>query len=718
MLTSLSRLAKSTPRRLALTTVNVTGGTTTRHFLTTARHIPALNSVPARRPFVPYCCFCRCRSMHTPATPLAKKTFDKILVANRGEIACRVIATARKLNIRTVAVYTDQDAQARHVREADESVLVPSYLAIDAMVTAALATGSQAVHPGYGFLSENPHFVDALDKAGVVFVGPNTQAIAAMGDKIASKKLAIASRVSCIPGFDGEVTTFDHAREVAHQIGYPVMVKASAGGGGKGMRIAWNDDELREGFKLAKHESLNAFGDDRLLVEKYIDRPRHIEIQVLGDAHGHVVYLPERDCSIQRRNQKVIEESPSVHIDDATRRAMGEQAVALAKHVNYNSAGTVEFLVDAQRNFYFLEMNTRLQVEHPITELVTGLDLVEHMLYSAAGHPLALDQAAVARPRGWAIEARVYAEDPVQYLPSAGRLTVYQEPPVSTQGTVVRCDSGVAEGSEVPVDYDPLLCKLVTHADTRKQAVDAMVQSLDRYVIQGVTHNVPLLRSILAHPRFVSGGEITTHFLAQEMPSGYQAAIPPAEDRRRLAIMVAAMASKTERAKYGTHPFSEKKIWVQIKDEQTQQVIEDTCINPPHDISLQWPLQSLLAHATVEGHDLTLQYLDKYAMSYRIQFQGNTYTVTLLNEEQRRLSQYMRHRPKEVEFQHVLSPMTGRIISVAVKPGDKVTQGSEIAVVEAMKMQNVLRAARAGTVQKVKVGQGALVTKDQVLVEF
>lgn len=471
------------------------------------------------------------------------------------------------------------------MRAADEAVRVPSYLAIDAMVTAALTTGSQAVHPGYGFLSENPQFVHALTEAGVVFVGPNTQAIAAMGDKIASKKLAIASRVSCIPGYDGEVTTVDQAREVAHQIGYPVMVKASAGGGGKGMRIAWDDDGLREGFKLAKHESRNAFGDDRLLVEKYIDRPRHIEIQVLGDAHGHVVYLPERDCSIQRRNQKVIEESPSVHIDDATRRAMGEQAVALAKHVQYNSAGTVEFLVDAHRNFYFLEMNTRLQVEHPITELVTGLDLVEHMLYSAAGYPLALDQAAVARPRGWAIEARVYAEDPVQYLPSAGRLTVYQEPPVSTQGTLVRCDSGVAEGSEIPVDYDPLLCKLVTHADTRAQAVDAMVRSLDRYVIQGVTHNVPLLRSILTHPRFVSGKEITTHFLAQEMPGGYQAALLPSEDRRRLAIMMGAMASKVERAKYGTRPFTEKPVWVQIRDEQTHKIIEHTCVTPPHDVS-------------------------------------------------------------------------------------------------------------------------------------
>ncbi|KAI7878889.1 hypothetical protein K492DRAFT_212320 [Lichtheimia hyalospora FSU 10163] len=653
-----------------------------------------------------------------------KPTFDKLLIANRGEIACRIIKTARRMNIRTVAIYSDLDANAPHVQMADEAICVgesQSYLDIPRIIDAVNQSGAQAVHPGYGFLSENPAFVKALRENGITFVGPSSEAIAAMGDKIQSKLIAEASQVNCIPGFNGQVETTTDAIHVANNIGYPVMIKASAGGGGKGMRIAWNDQELVEGFKLAKQESKSAFGDDRMLLEKYIDQPRHIEIQILGDTHGNLVYLPPRECSIQRRNQKVIEESPSVHIDSDTWHKMGAQAVALARHVGYSSAGTVEFLVDDKRNFYFLEMNTRLQVEHPVTEYVTGLDIVEQMLYAAAGHPLSVQQQDIVC-RGWAIESRVYAEDPTRYLPSVGRLLTYREP--SSISPNIRCDSGIKEGSDIPVEYDPLLCKLTTYGETRNEAIDTMVKALDEYVIKGVTHNLPLLQSVVDHPRFRQGKAITTNFLAEEYPNGYQSARLGTTELHQLAAVNAAMWSKKE-----------ANIWVQLTNEQSGTMDEvmlsvrmtgkDTFeVSSPVfeklSLSTQWPLDDLLAYTSIKEtkQDVVVQYLDSLPFGFRMQYHGDKFKVAILNGRQRELSKYMKPKTKEQESKMVASPMPGRVISVAVQKGDKVLAGAEVAVVEAMKMQNVLRTSRVGTVKNVHVRQGSAVQTGQVLIEF
>ncbi|ORX59664.1 hypothetical protein DM01DRAFT_1317822 [Hesseltinella vesiculosa] len=683
-------------------------------------------------------------STHSSVPPLPsasyKKTFQKLLIANRGEIACRIIKTANKMGIRTVAVYSDLDADALHVQLADEAVRIgpgeplQSYLCIDRIVEAAMTTGCDAVHPGYGFLSENPLFVEALDKTGIRFVGPSAWAIAAMGDKIQSKKLALASGVNVIPGFDGEIKSLDQARQAAETIGYPVMIKASAGGGGKGMRIAWNDHQLREGYVLAKQESRSSFGDDRLLIEKYIDKPRHIEIQVLGDAHGHVVYLPERECSIQRRNQKVIEESPSVHLDEATRIAMGQQAVALAKHVGYSSAGTVEFLVDRNRQFYFLEMNTRLQVEHPITEYVTGLDLVEQMLYAAAGYRLALDQKDIAI-HGWAIEARVYAEDPSTYLPCVGRLKTYQEPSsTSSPSHQRRCDSGFTEGSSIHVEYDPLICKLACHGPTRKEALTNMIQALDEYVINGVTHNIPLLRAVVAHPDFQSG-TFSTHFLADAYPQGFHTdALSPLE-RQRLASLVAAMWIKREACRYAPHPPSshDASLWIRLANEQNGYLPEanihiqqlDTSqfqIQAPlisGNLDLDWPLDSLLTKATLpDASTLIVQHLDTLDLGFQIQYHGNKYKATVLNQRQYDLAKYLKARASEKRDRWIRSPMPGRIISLAVKEGDDVQEGEELVVVEAMKMQNILRTSQAGKIKKIHVDIGHSVKSGQILVEY
>ncbi|KAI9489233.1 carbamoyl-phosphate synthase L chain, ATP binding domain-containing protein [Zychaea mexicana] len=662
-----------------------------------------------------------------------RKTFDKLLIANRGEIACRIIKTAHKMGVRTVAVYSELDANARHVQLADEAVCLgdaQSYLSIPRILDAVRRTGAQAVHPGYGFLSENPAFVKALEDANITFVGPSADAIAAMGDKIQSKLIAHASGVHCIPGYDGEVESVQVALDVAHEIGYPVMIKASAGGGGKGMRIAWDDDQLKEGFKLAKQESKSAFDDDRMLIEKYIDQPHHIEIQVLGDKHGNVVYLPERECSIQRRNQKVIEESPSVHVDAETRRKMGEEAVALARHVKYNSAGTVEFLVDANRNFYFLEMNTRLQVEHPITEYVTGLDLVEQMLYSAAGYPLSIQQKDI-QCHGWAIESRVYAEDPTKYLPSIGRLLVYQEPPQISDH--VRCDSGINEGTDIAVDYDPLLCKLTTHGNTRDEAIDSMVHALDEYVIKGVTHNIPLLRSVVDHPRFRAGKAITTNFLAEEYPDGYRTASLSDIELEHLAAVNAGMWAKKE-ASMGDMA-DRWQVWVQVTDEQSGHMretkldiarngVDDFKVSSPNlknfAFSTRWPLKGLLAKASMKetGQELVVQYLDELDFGCRIQYRGDKFKVVVMSDRQHELAKYMKQKQIEQVSDRVISPMPGRIISVAVQKGDKVIQGAEVAVVEAMKMQNVLRTTRDGTVKNVHVQQGNPVKAGQVLIEF
>lgn len=469
------------------------------------------------------------------------KPFEKILVANRGEIACRVIKTCKKMGIKTVAIYSDADSQSLHVRMADEAVNVGpaksslSYLNIDNIINAIKQTGAQAVHPGYGFLSENSKFVHALDKIGCVFIGPSERSMAAMGDKIESKRLANQSKVHTIPGYDGEVETVEKALDVAREIGYPVMLKASSGGGGKGMRIAWNDDEIKRNFKIAQNEAVASFGDGRLLVEKFIDNPRHIEIQIIGDKHGNTFYLPERECSIQRRNQKVIEEAPSSHIDQKTREEMGRQAILLAKEVGYHSAGTVEFLVDSKRNFYFLEMNTRLQVEHPITEYITDLDLVELMIRVAAGEKLDLDQNVVNKPKGWAFESRVYAEDPEKYLPSIGRLNTYIEP---EGGKEIRCDSGILEGSEISIHYDPMICKLCSYGVDRQTAMAVMARALDEYVIKGVTHNIPLLREVISHPRFMSG-DISTKFLAEEFPKGFKGHVLNDDEKSRLLATIA-----------------------------------------------------------------------------------------------------------------------------------------------------------------------------------
>ncbi|KAF7721227.1 hypothetical protein EC973_005089 [Apophysomyces ossiformis] len=628
------------------------------------------------------------RTMDRPGLvqmPLFKKTFDKLLVANRGEIACRIIRTARKMGIKTVAVYSDLDYNALHVKLADEAFYIgpgpatESYLSIDQILRAARQSGADAIHPGYGFLSENPAFVRELEAAEIKFVGPTADSIAAMGDKIQSKLIAKASNVNCIPGYDGEVHSVADAIRIAHQITYPVMIKASAGGGGKGMRaelsICRNDRELEEGYKLAKLESQSAFGDDRLLIEKYIDNPRHIEIQVLGDNHGNVIYFPERDCSIQRRNQKVIEESPSVHLDERTRKEMGLQAVALAKHVGYNSAGTVEFLVDEERNFYFLEMNTRLQVEHPITESVTGVDLVEHMLYSAAGYPLALTQDDV-RVCGWAIESRVYAEDPEKYLPSVGRLLTYREPMLDIG---VRCDSGFIEGSDIHMEYDPLICKLVTYGQTRRKAVDTMIRSLDEYVIRGVTHNLPLLRGIVSHPRFIEGVNITTHFLTEEYPDGYKSKVMSTQLVHELASISAALWARMERAVGAAQ--NKWDIWVQMTEERSK-----------------------------ARHEAKITLIKNGEL-----FEFN---VTVLNDDQYQLSQYMKRKPKDEQGKTMLSPMPGRVVSLAVAEGDQVSEGTEIAVVEAMKMQNVLRAPRVGRIKKIHIQPGHTVRNGQVLIDF
>ncbi|KAG0169528.1 hypothetical protein DFQ28_003606 [Apophysomyces sp. BC1034] len=663
------------------------------------------------------------RRQLTLQAPVFKKTFDKLLVANRGEIACRIIKTARKMGIRTVAVYSDLDYNALHVQLADEAVhLGPgpsteSYLSIDRILNAARQTGADAIHPGYGFLSENPAFVRVIEAEGIKFVGPSAHSIAAMGDKIQSKLIARASKVNCIPGYDGEVYSVSDAIRVAHDITYPVMIKASAGGGGK---------ELEEGYKLAKQESLSAFGDDRLLIEKYIDSPRHIEIQVLGDHHGNAIYFPERDCSIQRRNQKVIEESPSMHLDEKTRKEMGLQAIALARHVGYNSAGTVEFLVDASRNFYFLEMNTRLQVEHPITECVTGVDLVEHMLYSAAGYPLSLTQNDI-RINGWAIESRVYAEDPEKYLPSVGRLLTYQEPSPAAD---VRCDSGFMEGSDIHMEYDPLICKLVTCGASREQAVDTMVRALDEYVIKGVTHNLPLLRGVISHPRFRQGENITTQFLAEEYPDGIRNKNLSGSTIYEIAAVSGALWAKMELAAYPDR--NKWSVWVQMTEERSQKTHETRIELAKNGesfeavgslgklcFSMRWPLNGLLARTSFEGKDdLIVQFLDMLDHGFKIHSEGSTFKVIILNDQQYDLRKHMKQKPEEEKSRVMLSPMPGKVISLAVSEGDEVTEGSELAVVEAMKMQNVLRTSRVGRIKRIHVQKGHTVGAGQVLIEF
>ncbi|XP_063245209.1 propionyl-CoA carboxylase alpha chain, mitochondrial-like [Bacillus rossius redtenbacheri] len=663
--------------------------------------------------------------------------FDKLLVANRGEIACRVMRTARKMGIKTVAVYSMADHAAPHVGLADEAVCIgpapstQSYLDIDAVLAAARQTGAQAVHPGYGFLSENPAFVRALERDGIVFIGPSVECITGMGDKLESKRLAAAAGVHTIPGHDGVVKDADHCVQIARQIGYPVMIKASAGGGGKGMRIARSDDDAREGFRLSTQEAASSFGDDRMLVEKFIDKPRHIEIQVLGDKHGNAIYLNERECSIQRRNQKVIEEAPSTFLDSWTRSAMGNQAVSLCKRLGYYSAGTVEFLVDSERSFYFLEMNTRLQVEHPVTELVTGIDLVHQMIRVAKGHSLRLSQNDVPL-RGWAIESRVYSEDPYRNfgLPSTGRLVKYKEP---LHIPNVRCDSGVEEGSEISIYYDPMICKLVCYGDTRKEAIKTSIKALDAYVITGVSHNIPLLRDILTEVSFVNG-DLSTNYLSEVYPDGFKGHQLTPHDRHRLAAVAAAVCAKMElRARTylnGTQSMSRAlAAWdfvVSLLDEEVPCRVQRLDGMFKVEINAQdfvvqdnISLASILLEIDINNQPLTIQLLSKDETGKLvISYKGTAFKISVKSELAAAYSKMIPEKQKEDVSKVVRSPMPGLVKSITCASGDEIADGQEVCVVEAMKMQNSLVASTAGKVKAVYIKPGDTVSEDDVLIEL
>ncbi|XP_019609772.1 propionyl-CoA carboxylase alpha chain, mitochondrial [Rhinolophus sinicus] len=670
-----------------------------------------------------------------------EKTFDKILVANRGEIACRVIKTCKKMGIKTVAIHSDVDASSVHVKMADEAVCVgpaptsKSYLNMDAIMEAIKKTRSQAVHPGYGFLSENKEFAKCLAAEDVIFIGPDTHAIQAMGDKIESKLLAKKAKVNTIPGFDGVVKDADEAVRIAREIGYPVMIKASAGGGGKGMRIAWDDEETRDGFRFSSQEAASSFGDDRLLIEKFIDNPRHIEIQVLGDKHGNALWLNERECSIQRRNQKVVEEAPSIFLDSETRRAMGEQAVALAKAVKYSSAGTVEFLVDSKKNFYFLEMNTRLQVEHPVTECITGLDLVQEMIRVAKGYPLRHKQADIPI-NGWAVECRVYAEDPYKSfgLPSIGRLSQYQEP-IHLPG--VRVDSGIQPGSDISIYYDPMISKLITYGSDRTEALKRMEDALDNYVIRGVTHNIALLREVIINSRFIKG-DINTKFLSDVYPDGFKGHKLTENERSQLLAIAASLfvASQLRAQHFQEHENSRVPIvkpqvanWelsIKLNDEVHAVVASNS--GPAFSVEVDgsklnvtstWNLASPLLSVNIDGTQRTIQCLSREAGgSMSIQFLGTVYKVHILTKLAAELSEFMLEKVVEDTSSILRSPMPGMVVALSVKPGDMVSEGQEICVIEAMKMQNSMTAGKTGKVKSVHCKAGDTVGEGDLLVEL
>jgi propionyl-CoA carboxylase alpha chain len=656
----------------------------------------------------------------------------KILVANRGEIACRVFATAKKMGIATVAVYSDADRDALHVQMADEAVNIgpaassESYLVIDKIVQACLDTGADAVHPGYGFLSENSKFHDALDAAGIVFIGPGKKAIESMGDKITSKLIAQEAGVNCIPGYTDVVRDAEHAVEISAGIGYPVMLKASAGGGGKGMRVAMNEDECRDGFERATNEARSSFGDTRIFIEKYIEQPRHIEIQVMADGHGNVIYLGERECSIQRRHQKVIEEAPSPFLDEATRKKMGEQSCALARAVDYQSAGTVEFIADANMNFYFLEMNTRLQVEHPVTELVTGQDLVELMIRVAAGEKLPLAQEDVTMT-GWAMESRVYAEDPFRnFMPSTGRLVRYAEP----QGEGVRVDSGVYEGGEVSMFYDPMIAKLITYGDDRKQAINRMVEALDNYYIRGVNHNISFLNALMVHPRFIEG-RLTTNFIADEFPDGFNADLV-VQDDPAIALVVAAAAHQLHQERgsllsgqLAGHEYAAENSWVvMVADQQTPVTVElidsgyQVSLNgQDYEVETEWSLGQPLFQAGVNGKSVSVQ-VETTAAGYKLFYRGAEINARVLSPRAAKLSTYMLYKPPADMSKFLLSPMPGLLVKLAVVEGQEVKEGEELAVVEAMKMENSLRAIQDGIVGKISAVEGDSLMVDEIILDF
>jgi propionyl-CoA carboxylase alpha chain len=659
--------------------------------------------------------------------------FKKILVANRGEIACRVMRTARAMGIKTVAVYSEADANALHVQIADEAVLIgpaaaaQSYLVMDKILAAVRETGAEAVHPGYGFLSENAAFAEALEEAGVAFIGPNTRAIGAMGDKIASKKLAAEAGVTTIPGHMGVIADADEAARIADEIGYPVMIKASAGGGGKGMRIAHDATEAREGFVSATSEAVSSFGDDRVFIEKFIVNPRHIEIQVLGDNHGNVIYLGERECSIQRRHQKVIEEAPSPALDEETRRAMGEQAVRLARAVSYNTAGTVEFVVGENRDFYFLEMNTRLQVEHPVTEMITGVDLVEQMIRVAAGEKLAIRQEDVTL-NGWAMECRVYAEDPIRgFLPSIGRIRRYQPP---AQNSHVRVDSGIFEGAEISMFYDPMIAKLITHAPTRDQAIAEMRGALDRFYIRGIEHNISFLSAVLGHPRF-GAGRLSTGFIAEEYPDGFQGAVLD-DEGRAAAISLAVLIHQREIARRMSisgqsaawRPVSFDQWAVSLDGEEhvvgvsrVDRGFDVDFADYIHNIRGDWRPGEPVFEGTFNGRHVSFE-IDRLAEGYRLTHDGAQMRVVVRNPRAAELARLMPEKVVADTSKYLLCPMPGLVVSLAVTVGQVVKAGDPLAVVEAMKMENVLRAERDGVIAAIKAEPGDSLAVDQVILEF
>jgi propionyl-CoA carboxylase alpha chain len=673
--------------------------------------------------------------------------FKKILIANRGEIACRVIKTAKKLGIATVAVYSEADKDAMHVELADESVCIgpapsrESYLRADKIIEACKATGAEAIHPGYGFLSENEAFAKQVEDEGLVFIGPKHYSIAAMGDKIASKKLANEAKVNTIPGYNDAIETPEQAVKIAREIGYPVMIKASAGGGGKGLRVAFNDKEAFDGFSSCRNEARNSFGDDRVFIEKFVEEPRHIEIQVLGDAHGNVVYLWERECSIQRRHQKVIEEAPSPFISEETRRAMGAQAVALAKAVKYQSAGTVEFVVGKDQSFYFLEMNTRLQVEHPVTECITGLDLVELMIRVAAGERLPFTQERIQR-NGWAIECRINAEDPLRnFLPSTGRLVKYQ-PPYPTmeaarpvpEGGGVRVDTGVYEGGEIPMYYDSMIAKLIVHGSDRNDAIRRMREALNGFIIRGISSNIPFQSALLAHPKFVAG-QFNTGFIAEHYGQGFRAEDVPHEDPDFLVALAAAANRRyLERAAgisgqlpgHGVKIGEEYVAVIQGEAGRHREIPVKVSLNGAllvtvgpkrYDIEKDWRVGTIRATGRCNGRPFTAQ-IERHGVWIRVVHNGTRIDALVLSPRAAELARLMPYKAPPDTSKLLLSPMPGLLVDISVQPGQHVQAGERLAVVEAMKMENILTATQDGTVQQILANKGESLAVDQPIMSF
>ncbi|QWD18861.1 acetyl-CoA carboxylase biotin carboxylase subunit [Polynucleobacter paneuropaeus] len=677
---------------------------------------------------------------------MTSKMFKKILIANRGEIACRVIKTAQKMGIKTVAVYSEADKEARHVQMADESVCIgpapsrESYLVMDRIIQACKDTGAEAVHPGYGFLSENELFAKRCEEEGIVFIGPKHQSIAAMGDKIASKKLALEAKVNTIPGHNEAIATTEEAVKIAQGIGYPVMIKASAGGGGKGLRVAFNDKEAAEGFAACKTEAMSSFGDDRIFIEKFVEGPRHIEIQVLGDAYGNIVYLGERDCSIQRRHQKVIEEAPSPFIDPATRKAMGEQAVALAKAVNYQSAGTVEFVVGKDKSFYFLEMNTRLQVEHPVTEGITGLDLVEQMIRVAAGEKLAFKQEDV-KLDGWSMECRINADDPFRnFLPSTGRLIKYR-PPAEQDG--VRVDTGVYEGGEIPMYYDSMIAKLIVHGKDRAEVIQKMRDALNNFVIRGIHSNVPFQAALLQHPRFVSG-DFTTGFIAEEYPQGFKKDSVQPADPNRLAALAAFMRYRylehiklidgqlaghemviakqfvivsSKRVGASEDPY-ELPARIELKQGVYSVYIDAADGLSRYDIESTWRPGDITLHARINGTSKITAQVERRGVKYHLVLDGAQYDCMVLSPLGAELQRRMPVKLPPDTSKLVLSPMPGLLTKIFVKAGESVTAGQKLAAIEAMKMENTLSAVQDGIISEICAKEGDSLAVDQLIIRF